>query len=109
MSRAAALAAVLLLPLAAAPARADAIDGHWCRAAKHFSIAGPEIVTPAGTRMQGDYDRHGFRYVVPPNEPGAGVKIEMVLLGDDELQLSRGASGGGNAPETWRRCAAPTS
>jgi hypothetical protein len=95
------------LCLAAAPARADAIDGNWCHAGKHLSIEGPQIVTPSGTRMQGDYDRHGFRYTVPASDPGAGAKVEMMLVDDDTMQLSRG--GAQAAPETWRRCAAPTS
>src|SRR2546430_1062332 len=49
-------------------ARADAIDGNWCRPpAKQFSIRGPAIVTPGGTAMQGNYDRHRLMYVVAPN------------------------------------------
>src|SRR5262245_46146015 len=46
------LAGALLLAEAAC---ADAIDGQWCYPdGRRFSIRGPEIVTPAGTRMRGN-------------------------------------------------------
>jgi hypothetical protein len=82
------------------PARADAIDGQWGLGASHFEINGPNIRTPGGTAITGDYDRHGFRYVVPVNEEGAGTQIVMVLLNEETVRLTRGNS----APETWRRC-----
>jgi hypothetical protein len=45
--------------LFAAPAQADAIDGDWCREdGKRMSIRGPDIVTPGGKAMRGDYSRH---------------------------------------------------
>src|SRR5262245_16090896 len=53
----------------AAEARADAIDGEWCLGPAHFAIDGPNILTPGGNRIQGNYSRHGFLYVVPANEP----------------------------------------
>ena len=62
-------AAMTLFVLSAAPARADAIDGDWCRPdGKHMSIRGPEIVTPMGTHTRGNYDRHAFSYAVPAKE-----------------------------------------
>lgn len=90
---------------AASPSRADAIDGEWCLASSHLSINGPDIVTPGGNRIVGNYDRHGFRYVVPPNEVGAGTEIVMVLLNEETVRLTRAQAA---TPEIWRRCK-PTS
>lgn len=95
------------LVLFAAPAYADSIDGAWCQEkGKRVMINGPSIVTPGGTRMQGNYDRHGFTYVVPAGEAGAGTTIEMRLLGEHAMQ-SR--SGGSSAIEDWQRCGPATS
>ena len=69
-----------------------------------MSINGPEIVTPGGTQMKGDYDRHGFRYVVPKREQPAGAEVDMVLINDDTLHVTVGKG----ATKTWRRCK-PTS
>jgi len=86
----------------ASPARADAIDGDWCSTTEvaHFTIAGPSIVTPAGTQTTGDYSRHAFSYVVPANDPGAGKTIVMRLLNEEEVLV--GVEGGD--PVLWRRC-----
>ena len=106
-------AALLALSLGLAPlllanaAFADAIDGEWCRAGRSFKIDGPEILTYGGTRMRGDYDRHGFRYTVPANEPEAGAAIVMVLRGDELLHLFKkpvAGSGQEDPPEAWQRC-----
>ena len=80
--------------------RADAIDGQWCLASSHFEISGPNIRTPGGSQITGSYDRHGFTYVVPANEDGAGTQIVMVLLNEETVRLTRGPP----PPETWRRC-----
>ncbi|NVN84669.1 MAG: hypothetical protein HXX15_01160 [Rhodopseudomonas sp.] len=100
------LAALLL----AAPtsAFADAIDGDWCAAdGQHMTIQGPAIVTPGGARIEGRYDRHGFDYVVPPGEAGAGDSVSILLRGE-YLAVSR--QGGADAPpKEWRRCANRTS
>jgi len=90
----------LALVAGAASARADAIDGQWCFGSSHFEINGPKIRTPGGNDIVGNYDRHGFSYVVPANEPGTGAQIIMVLLNEETVQLTRGTS----APETWKRC-----
>ena len=93
---------ILLLLGFSTPAFADAIDGHWCDATtKHLEINGPSIVTPAGGRLTGDYDRHGFRYV----EPVTGTPVVMILLGETVMRLKAGTG----PEETWHRCAAPTS
>ena len=88
------------------PGRADAIDGEWCLGASHFSIDGPNILTPGGSRLQCNYYRHGFFYIVPANEPGAGGEGNMLLLNEETVQLTR--TGASSAPEIWRRCK-PTS
>ena len=97
----AAACAGLLVP--AAPARADAIDGDWCRAdGKRMSIRGPAIVTPGGKETRGDYSRHFFSYVIPPGEAGAGATVSITLLGE---YLAHAREGGGDAPvQEWRRC-----
>ena len=44
------------LAMLAGPAFADAIDGNWCHSdGRRFTIRGPEIVTPDGKRMDGNY------------------------------------------------------
>jgi hypothetical protein len=96
------LAAAVAISLSASAARADAIDGEWCLAGSHFAIDGPKIRTPGGNTIQGSYSRHGFRYIVPANEVGAGAEIVMVLLNEETVQLSRNP--GPSAPEIWRRC-----
>lgn len=99
------MVAVLGALMVASPALADAIDGEWCLASSHFKIEGPMILTPGGNRIAGSYDRHGFSYVVPGNEEGAGTEIVMVLLNEENVQLIRGRAA---APEIWKRCK-PTS
>lgn len=93
-------------------ARADAIDGNWCKPdGKHMSIRGPNIVTPTGRHTQGDYDRHAFSYNAPPKDPDAGQTINMILVDEDTVYLRVGAAPGfgpGEA-EVWNRCTLPTS
>lgn len=105
-------AAAALLLLATAPARADRIDGNWCLPnGKHMSIDGPNIVTPAGTRTKGDYDRHAFSYAVPASDPGAGATINMILV-DENTVLTRANAAPGFGPgeaDVWHRCTLPTS
>ena len=71
-----------------------------------MNLKGPNILTPGGNRIQGNYSRHGFVYVVPTNELGAGSQVDMVLLNEETVQLTR--RGQASAPEIWRRCK-PTS
>lgn len=105
---------LFMLALAAAglfamPSRsqADAIDGDWCHAnGKRMSIRGPDIVTPAGSKTRGDYDRHHFSYVVPAGESDAGANVQIVLRGE-YLALSR--TGEAAEWQEWRRCSATTS
>ena len=92
--------AATLLP--AAPAWADRIDGNWCYETRSLHIEGPNIVTPGGARMTGDYDRHGFRYTVPAGEPDAGADVDMVQFDDNTVQVTTG--GANPRTETWNRC-----
>ena len=85
---------------AASDARADAIDGAWCKGSSTMQIDGPAITTPGGTSMTGDYDRHGFRYVVPAGEAGAGKPVSMILIGEYDLDVTVGEG----PTERWRRC-----
>jgi hypothetical protein len=99
-----AFVAALGLAMLAGPAFADAIDGNWCyNDGRHFSIRGPEIVTPGGKHMEGNYSRHWFSYTVPAPEPDAGQTIFMTLLNENTVQLRRGEASG-TPQETWVRC-----
>jgi hypothetical protein len=92
--------------LASGPARADAIDGNWCHAdGRSLSIKGPQLTTPGGKQIEGDYDRHGFAYVVPAFEPEAGATITMVLISETEMRLISPA----HPDQLWRRCGKPIS
>jgi hypothetical protein len=105
MIRNVAFAAALGFCFAPTLARADAIDGNWCRGDKRFEIDGPAIVTPAGAHTQGDYMRHYFSFIVPPGEDGAGKQEDMVLHNETTVEVRPP----GGAPEIWKRCGAPTS
>jgi hypothetical protein len=91
------LAFLLLTP---GPARADAIDGNWCASdGRTLTIEGPRLITPGGAAISGDYDRHGFAYVVPAGEPGAGSRVVMLLLNEDTVRMVQGLE-----PPIWHRC-----
>jgi hypothetical protein len=93
-------AALGLLPSFAA--QADAIDGHWCSAdGKRMEIRGPDIVTPGGRAIKGDYSRHFFSYVVPAGEAGAGKTVAITLLSE---YLAHAREGDDPAVREWRRC-----
>ena len=98
----AALIATVLILATMSTTLADAIDGDWCHAdGRHFSIRGSAIVTPAGTAMIGNYDRHFFSYLVPISEAGAGQTIFMTLYNENVVHLRLGEAGSG---EIWNRC-----
>jgi len=101
-----AAAAILAVP---STAFADAIDGHWChKDGRRLSINGPKITTPGGKKMTGDYDRHGFIYVIPSKEPGAGKKAFMNLIDEYTVILRTGPDSPKAVKETWKRCGKPT-
>jgi hypothetical protein len=101
-------AAIGIMLLWLTPVHADAIDGNWCRAdGKQMTISGPDITTPGGTKMRGDYTRHSFAYVIPAGEPGAGETVSIILLSE---HLAHAHQGGPDAPiQEWRRCRAQVS
>jgi hypothetical protein len=85
------------------PARADAIDGQWCSPeGKHLTIEGRRITTPGGAKMEGDYSRHAFSYVVPANEAPAGGTIYMSLVNETTVLVREGTPVA--QPVTWKRC-----
>jgi hypothetical protein len=103
---AAVIAAVSVIGFANA-VLADAIDGDWCDGkGKSFTIRGPKIVTPGGKEIAGRYDRHGFDYVVPAGEPGAGGDVHMILLNDQTVRLRPPGAG---EDQIWKRCSLKTS
>lgn len=92
----------LALALLTSAARADVIDGAWCREpGGRLTIDGPAIVTPAGNATTGTYSRHYFSYVVPAGESGAGTTVEMRLLNEQTMQRRAGPA---SSVETWHRC-----
>lgn len=87
----------------AAPAFADAIDGHWCSPeGRHIFISGPSVTTPTGVQMQGAYNRHFFSYVAPAAEPEAGATVNMRLAGETRVYVQ--VAGAAGEPQVWRRC-----
>lgn len=110
MTRLIIMIAVLTAILVALPemAHADAIDGHWCQKdGRRMSIEGANIVTPGGTSMEGDYERHGFAYMAPAGEPNAGSRISMAMQSEDIIRVFIPGKGPGPNPpviEEWQRC-----
>lgn len=106
LSRSIPLALAGLLGFAPA-AFADSIDGNWCtESGLRLTIQGPNLVSPGGVRMAGDYTRHGFSYTAPAGEPGAGGRVDLTLRGE-QLMIAQAASG--SIEPTWRRCGPPVS
>ena len=96
-------AGALALGLSSAPVLADQIDGDWCSPdGKHVQIKGPQITTPTGVKMSGNYTRHAFSYVVPEKEPNAGSTIFMSQLNDTTTQVREGTPVA--QPIIWKRC-----
>jgi hypothetical protein len=88
-------------------AKADRIDGEWCREGYHFVIEGPRILTYGGTATTGEYSRHGFRYTAPATDPDSGAEIEMYLHSETTLELFRRVPGVPPVPgpgQIWNRC-----
>ena len=100
------MAALGFVLLGATPAKADAIDGDWCSptGARHLYVEGPQIITPAGAMLAGNYTRHSFAYVAPSGEVEAGKRVAMRLVDDyTMLFFPEGAS----QAEVWVRCGRP--
>ena len=105
------LACMFVVAAAVCPrsALADVIDGSWCyRDGRHFSIHGPDSVTPAGTPAKGDWSRHSFTYQVPPAESEGGQTVYMLLQDENTVVLAVGAQPMVSDPakiQIWHRCA----
>jgi hypothetical protein len=100
--------AALLVCLAAADARADAIDGDWCHSdGRSLTINGAAIRTPTGVSMTGSYGRHDFSYVAPSGDANNGRTIAMRLM--DENTVSVRISGAEAPAQIWKRCRLGTS
>ena len=83
------------------PALADAIDGDWCaKPGRHLKIDGPNFKTPGGNLITGEYDRHGFSYVVPEGETHASKTLDMQLQSDNLVFLTLPDG----TIERWTRC-----
>jgi hypothetical protein len=108
MRRVLAYPAAAVAMLASGAVHADVIDGEWCAAdGRHLSIKGPDLVTPTGKRITGDYTRHSFLYVVPPADPGSGDTVAMRLMNEETVHLRQGsdAAAAAQAPvQVWKRC-----
>jgi hypothetical protein len=89
-------------------AMADVIDGNWCYSdGRHFSIRGPDIVTPGGTSAKGTWSRHAFSYQIPHAEADAGQTIYMLLQDQDTVALAVGTQPIVADPasvQIWHRC-----
>ena len=96
--------AAAFIAAAGGTARADSIDGNWCAPdGRQMRIDGPQITTPTGARVSGEYGRHEFSY----ETPGAGARVTMRMLNDSTVSLRPSQSC--ERTETWRRCQAPIS
>jgi hypothetical protein len=103
MFRACAVAAFVLV--LAKPAMADAIDGDWCGdKGLHLTIKGPDITTPYGVTLKGNYHRHEFAYVAPTGDVDAGQQIYLKLLSEEYMNFYRLKGGALGEAELWRRC-----
>lgn len=72
-----------------------------------MSIEGSAIVTPGGTSMEGDYERHGFAYVVPEGEANAGSQVSMAMQSEDIVRMFIPGKDPETTPaviEEWQRC-----
>ena len=70
-----------------------------------MSVDGPNVVTPGGTKITVEYDRHHMKYIGPNGEKEAGQKIDMTVLDNEDAE--RRVDNGPLRP--WYRCARPTS
>lgn len=100
-----AFSCAIIMFLMSQPAFADRLDGGWCGGGgKQLQIDGPNITTPSGTVMQGDYQRHSFSYTAPAGDADAGQQIHMQQLNDEQMNLYRMIDGKPGEPELWQRC-----
>ncbi len=89
------------------PALADKIDGNWCSAkGRSISVDGSSVVTPGGTAIIANYDRHHVDFVIPDGEPGAGDRFSADQLNHEENSVSILPHSGDDrsTPEIWTMC-----
>ena len=101
-SRVAAMLAIAAGMHAPGTARADAIDGDWCKEGRQFSIGGPQIMTTTGTVTRGSYDRHAFFYTDQDGGFADGAEVHMRLLNEETVRLFIGTPD--SEGEIWQRC-----
>lgn len=107
-NRAMLLAGAALACGLASPAHADAIDGNWCHPQRgQLEIRGPQVVTPGGASLTGNYSRHAYEYVAPAGEAFGGKTVNMALVDDETVHLL--IVDGPSSIEVWHRCTAPVS
>ena len=108
LRRALAVICAVMATMGARAAVADVIDGNWCYPdGRHFSIRGPDIVTPAGTAAKGNWSRHSFSYQVPAAEPDDGQTVYMLLQDENTVVLAVGTQPMISDPakiQIWQRC-----
>ena len=98
-----------LLFLIMPEARADSIDGTWCRAQdqKMMTISGSQLIIDRFVST-GQYSRHSFVADWPnpsQNDPDAGSRVHMRLVDEMNLHLMKVRPNGENTPkESWHRC-----
>ena len=86
--------------LAAGPARADVIDGNWCaKDGRTMSIRRPADRHAGWNRHDGRMAPPQFCLRGPAGEAGAGSRIDMLLLNENTVRLTKGGT-----PEIWHRC-----
>ena len=86
---------------------ADQIDGTWCSlAGKSMTINGPEVTTPAGNTVTGQYTRHTIVYDIPEGEPEAGGRVWANQLNDHNISVTvtKGQVRENGVTENWTRC-----
>lgn len=88
-------------------ALADQIDGNWCSpTGKTLSVDGPQVVTPGGSSVTANYDRHHVDFIIPKGEARAGERFVADQLGDEEIKVTIAGSAGAKIakPEIWTPC-----
>ena len=106
MIRSLARLSLVFAALSPVAALADQIDGDWCHEGLHVEIIGPQITTPGGHTIIGEYTRHSFDYVVPDGENNAGGSVAMRQMNDDMVRVETKDAGGTalGEPVVWRKC-----
>ncbi len=94
-----------LVTACAGTAQADALDGGWCGGSgRQLFVKGPEITTPSGVVLQGDYRRHHFVYIAPAGDPDAGLQIFLQQINEKKMNFYRIKDGKFSPAELWQRC-----